>query len=314
MHRPCHELPILTKAMHCDQFDEIVTDRAVRRTTVAAHVHTLHDFNEAEEYLGRYIVAATSGTTGDPAFILYNAAEWATVLASFSTSRTICWLTGRDDPAPENGDCRFLDTLASLGADRHDLPSILPAHAAHRSRRTTRFDCPATERVAARSVGDLRLHGRDFGRRAGRGPAADRAGAGHQLGGGTDARTTPTCPRGVGRCALNQYGASEGGTFAVECESHTGLHIFEDLVLLEVVDADNRPVPPGTHGEKVLLTVLFNHTQPLIRYELSDSVRLSTSSAAHVAVPSDSLTIFKAAARKCFVFLLTVAGPWPSIP
>ena len=34
-------------------------------------------------------------------------------------------------------------------------------------------------------------------------------------------------------------------------------------------------MPPGVYGDKLLITVLFNRTQPLIRYELSDSVRLA---------------------------------------
>jgi phenylacetate-CoA ligase len=44
-------------------------------------------------------------------------------------------------------------------------------------------------------------------------------------------------------------------------------------VITEVVDERNRPVPPGVYGEKVLVTVLFSRTLPLIRYEMSDSVR-----------------------------------------
>ena len=46
-------------------------------------------------------------------------------------------------------------------------------------------------------------------------------------------------------------------------------------VVFEVVDADNRPVPPGTAGAKVLVTNLENRTLPLIRYELADRVTLS---------------------------------------
>jgi len=55
------------------------------------------------------------------------------------------------------------------------------------------------------------------------------------------------------------------------------MHLFEDLVITEVVDEYNKPVAPGTYGEKVLVTVLFSRTLPLIRYEMSDSVRLSAS-------------------------------------
>jgi phenylacetate-coenzyme A ligase PaaK-like adenylate-forming protein len=50
---------------------------------------------------------------------------------------------------------------------------------------------------------------------------------------------------------------------------------MEDLVIVEVVDRNNRHVPPGAYGDKLLITVLGSRTQPLIRYELDDSVRLS---------------------------------------
>jgi|tagenome__1003787_1003787.scaffolds.fasta_scaffold20098774_1 phenylacetate-CoA ligase len=56
----------------------------------------------------------------------------------------------------------------------------------------------------------------------------------------------------------------------------SGLHLFEDQVITEVVDENNRPVPPGRWGAKVLVTVLFARTLPLIRYEMTDSIRLST--------------------------------------
>ena len=62
---------------------------------------------------------------------------------------------------------------------------------------------------------------------------------------------------------------------AAECTSHRGLHLFEDLVIVEVVDEHHLPVPPGVYGAKVLLMVLFSRTQPLIRYEVSDRVSRS---------------------------------------
>lgn len=68
------------------------------------------------------------------------------------------------------------------------------------------------------------------------------------------------------------------GALAAECEQHRGLHLYEDLELLEVVDEHNRLVPPGVYGDKVLLTRLFGRTQPLIRYELSDQLRLAAAS------------------------------------
>ena len=53
------------------------------------------------------------------------------------------------------------------------------------------------------------------------------------------------------------------------------MHVWEESLVLEVVDEQSRPVPPGSAGTKVLLTNLVNHAQPLIRYELSDAVVLA---------------------------------------
>ena len=74
---------------------------------------------------------------------------------------------------------------------------------------------------------------------------------------------------GVG--ATNVYAATETAGIASECRlGH--LHRYEDLVIVEIVDGDNQPVPEGEYGAKTLVTVLFSRTQPLIRYELSDRV------------------------------------------
>jgi phenylacetate-coenzyme A ligase PaaK-like adenylate-forming protein len=74
---------------------------------------------------------------------------------------------------------------------------------------------------------------------------------------------------------FNTYATTESSVVAVECEQHTGLHVFESQVILEVVDGDGRPVPDGEQGEKILVTNLFNLVQPIIRYELTDLVTMA---------------------------------------
>ncbi len=54
-----------------------------------------------------------------------------------------------------------------------------------------------------------------------------------------------------------------------------GAHVNADLAILEVVDDNNQPVPPGTEGSKVLLTNLYNRVQPIIRYEIDDRITMS---------------------------------------
>jgi len=74
---------------------------------------------------------------------------------------------------------------------------------------------------------------------------------------------------------FEMYGATEAPVLGAHCAMHSGLHLFEDLTIVEVVDEHDRPVPPGQPGHRVLLTNLVNRTQPLIRYQLSDLVTLA---------------------------------------
>jgi phenylacetate-CoA ligase len=89
----------------------------------------------------------------------------------------------------------------------------------------------------------------------------------------SDMRTT--IENAFGQVLFNEYAATETGSIAGECPYHTGLHLMEDHIYVEVVDGQNQPVAEGQYGDKLLLSVLFNKTQPLIRYELSDSIKLS---------------------------------------
>ncbi len=67
------------------------------------------------------------------------------------------------------------------------------------------------------------------------------------------------------------YSCTEGGTVACECTEHH-FHVNEDWILVEPVDKDNRPVADGVQSDKILLTNLYNYTQPFIRYEVTDRV------------------------------------------
>lgn len=67
------------------------------------------------------------------------------------------------------------------------------------------------------------------------------------------------------------YSCTEAGEIACECaEKH--LHINEDWVIVEPVDKENNHVPYGVRSDKVLITNLSNYIQPFIRYELTDRI------------------------------------------
>jgi phenylacetate-CoA ligase len=73
-------------------------------------------------------------------------------------------------------------------------------------------------------------------------------------------------------CMLTEsYGCSEATPLTITCR-HQRLHANSDWFILEAVDDLYQPVPAGQPSHTVLITNLANHVQPIIRYELGDSV------------------------------------------
>lgn len=74
---------------------------------------------------------------------------------------------------------------------------------------------------------------------------------------------------------VDDYGASEFLNIAYDCGCGT-LHLNRDWAILEAVDRDGRAVPDGTPSDTALLTNLANFVQPIIRYDLGDSITYLT--------------------------------------
>jgi phenylacetate-coenzyme A ligase PaaK-like adenylate-forming protein len=72
--------------------------------------------------------------------------------------------------------------------------------------------------------------------------------------------------------AYDFYATTEG-LYGCECPEGS-MHLFDDLCIVENVDDDGDPVPAGETGTRLLVTNLFNRTQPLIRFEVTDVVAI----------------------------------------
>jgi phenylacetate-CoA ligase len=77
--------------------------------------------------------------------------------------------------------------------------------------------------------------------------------------------------KGFGIKAYDSYGLSEmmGPGVAFECTEQSGLHIWEDAFIVEVLDRRGEQCAPGEKGELVL-TTLCKEALPLIRYRTGD--------------------------------------------
>ena len=268
---PLDELPVLSKETLVDQFDRIVTEPDVKLAALEAH---LRGPDPEGLYAGRFRAFSTSGTSGLRALIVYRDDEfrfWVAVSLR---------LFARIGITPET-------RLAAIGAPS-SLHITRQLFAAFRSGRAgaPRLSVltPLDEVVAALN---------DYRPEAVVGYASIAALlAQEQLEGrlriaprvvAVSSEVLTDEARGWIRDAwavepTEVYASTEILYLASSTPPHPGMHLYEDLAILEVVDEHNRPVPPGRPGYKVLVTNLHNRTQPLIRYELADSVTLAEGS------------------------------------
>lgn len=269
--KPLGELPVLTKAELMASFDELVVDPDVRRTDVERH---LAELRGNERYLDRYWVSRTGGSTGHPGIFLVDRDEWSTVIASYARAQEWAGIDVR------------LTRRTRLAV----VSSRVPWHQSARVAASVdspfvpvrRFD--ATQPIAEIVAGLNAWQPENLIVYA----SMSRVLAEEQLAGrlkispravmcSSEVLTVEAIAR-VERAwesrPFNVYAATETAGIASECVRHR-LHLFEDLVITEIVDERNRAVPVGTAGAKLLVTVLFSRTQPLIRYEMSDRLVLA---------------------------------------
>ena len=71
----------------------------------------------------------------------------------------------------------------------------------------------------------------------------------------------------------DQYGCGEVAAISYECNAHMGLHVNQEHVICEILDADDRMVV-GKSG-RVVVTDLDNFAMPFLRYENGDYATLS---------------------------------------
>jgi phenylacetate-CoA ligase len=76
-----------------------------------------------------------------------------------------------------------------------------------------------------------------------------------------------------GAPAFDTYGMNEFGSVACDCEQRNGMHVFEDCFAVEVLrtepDGTRREAAPGEQGS-VVVTTLFKHIAPMIRFDTND--------------------------------------------
>ena len=279
-------LPTMDKSMLMERFDEIVTDPKLKLAEIEAFM--AEPSNQGQRFRG-YVLIRTSGTSGRSVVVVYGGAAFNHVRAVNLARGSMVDASGARilqralDPQALKIACVLMD-----GGFAPSHANFLHQPAASRwfievDRISLRL--PIESIVERLNAGQPQIL---FAYPSVLEQLVEEARAGrldilHQERARVVSLSEPLSPRVrslaascFGAPVFDLYGAGECLPIARSCEHGHGLHINLDMVALEVVDDDNRPVPEGHFGSRVLITNLFNPLLPLIRYELQDIAAITT--------------------------------------
>jgi phenylacetate-coenzyme A ligase PaaK-like adenylate-forming protein len=273
----------VTKAELMRHFDDWVTDQAVTREQVEAFIADPSLIGH--DYLDRYVVCTTSGSTGTPAILLHDHAALTVYnVLGYVRSLPIVFFSLRYLGALLRGRGRLAAIFVTGG---HFLGNTMMARRLRtmpwRAKTQRLFSAlaplpelvrdlnafqpvmlggyPSALQVLAKEqqAGRLHIH-----------PVLINA-AGETLTNTARQQITATFGSDIG----NYYGSSEAIGLTFECKHHQ-LHVNSDWYILEAVDAYDHPVPPDELSHAVLVTNLANRVQPIIRYKMGDRVTINS--------------------------------------
>jgi phenylacetate-coenzyme A ligase PaaK-like adenylate-forming protein len=259
------DFPPLPKATLMREFDRVATDPRLRLEPLREHVRGP---DPGRLFAGEFTVFTTSGTTGEPGIFAYSRSEWAVgtaaafrvALRAGATPGTR--VAGIGAPSPLHMSRRMFAALQSGHADAPQVSVVTPLEQTMRELErfqpelVTAYPSVLAELAQAQLDGRLTI-------------------APSMLAVGSEVLTEDAEARiraAWGHQPFDVYASTEGAIIASSSPAHVGLHASEDLLVLEPVDEAGDPVEPGELGHHVLVTNLVNHAQPLIRYELADSI------------------------------------------
>jgi len=267
-------LPVTDKKKLMARFDDWVTDREVTLEKVRPFVENRNLFGK--EFLGKYLVITTSGTTGTHGIFLIDK-QSLSVIASIFLGKPHAWLGARDILRIIAGGGRIAAVLAAgtptatgVGISQFGsrLGKAFQAFSVHTPLPELTTELNQFQPLVLTSYGTvtkLLTNEQEAGRLHIKPELILPVAEGLQL--DEYDRIARVFNTKVG----NFYAASECLFLSYSC-NQKWLHVNADWVVLEPVDADYRPTPPGEQSQTVLLSNLANRAQPILRYDLGDSI------------------------------------------
>ncbi|MFZ4732779.1 MAG: hypothetical protein ACOYK7_09625 [Pirellulales bacterium] len=274
------DLPPVTKDMLREHFDDVLTDRRIEQADVADFV--ANPQNLGKWYRGRYAVSHTSGSQGPPLLIVQDRAA-IELLFSMMSARA----NAGTRPGLLEGIRRLREParVAVVALHRGFYPSSSAFEFINAEigpfANVERFSFADPDVVP--KLGDFQPHSLVGYASVLEGLACEarRLGFRHlrQVANSSEQLTRRARRRieaAFGAPVLDHYGVGECLFLSDGCPTDDGAHVNADWAILENVDDDHQPIPPGSPGSKVLVTNLANRVQPFIRYEVPDRIVMAT--------------------------------------
>ena len=269
-------LPLTNKKLLMERFEDWTTDPDI--TLDRARQFVDDPARVGEKFLGRYLALTTSGTTGAPGVFVVDEHTLA-VTNALALRMLGAWLGTSDLVRIVTRGGRIAMVMATGG---HYASAVAAARLTTRARRLVKaysVQMPLHELVAGLNdfqpamlapyagMGALLASEQEAGRLRIHPAVVVLAAEGLAL--SEYDRIAAAFQAVVG----NSYAATECMFLSYSCQAQW-LHVNADWVIVEPVDAQYRPVPAGTPSHSVLITNLSNYTQPIVRYDLGDSVEV----------------------------------------
>lgn len=262
------DLPVTNKQLIMQDYDNWTT--ASDFTLKELKTFAANPDNAGEKFKHKYSVCKTSGSTGNPFYMAYNPIESEFMTKNMNACMaskalllgpsvflfplkqhmiSICSIKKSQRKYPLMKKYLILQDSTTSTQEIINLlnqiqPKILVTYAS------------SAELLASEQIkGSLHLNLKDV-----------------VVGGETLSDKTRDYIQNAFQCRVRSiYACTEASGIALECK-YNHLHLHNPGLILEPVDEHNNPVPIGQTAYKLLVTVLYQKTVPLIRYEINDRV------------------------------------------
>lgn len=266
-------LPVTDKKTLMARFDDWCVDREITQERAQAFAEDPKLIGE--RFLGKYSLVTTSGTTGTRGVFVLDRTMAVTSAMAFRMLTT--WLSAGDFIRIVAGEGRLAMVMATGGHFASAVAAARLQKSRGRRLEVLSVRMPLPELVARLNQFRPMLLA-PYASMAALLASEQEAGRLHinlvllalsaeGLPEGEYERVARAFKAKVG----NSYAATECPFFSYSCE-HGWLHVNSDWVVFEPVDADYRPVRRGEPSHTVLISNLANRVQPILRYDLGDSV------------------------------------------